>query len=122
MGFGEKLKASLALGSVVFLSACASNQQPLTPGEQAARQASVLEFTVRQCASVLGGSGVAELTRASIALQSKAASLGVRRDFSSPDPTIALAWSVSVGMQGRAATCNQFVSDSYKIIEGADHD
>lgn len=111
-----KLNASLAVCSVVLLTACVSNQEPIPPGELAARQASYLEFTKSQCASALGGSGVGELTRASIALQRQAASLGVTRNYAAPDTGIATAWSISVGMQGRAASCNQFITDSYNIM------
>lgn len=107
---------ALAATAILTLAACVSNQEPLPPGEQAARQASFLEFTKSQCASALGGSGVGDLTRASIALQRQAAALGVTRDYSTPDTGIATAWSISVGMQGRPASCNQFVTDAYNIM------
>jgi hypothetical protein len=109
---------TLALAATVSigLAGCVSNQEPLPPGEQAARQAAFLEFTKSQCASTLGGSGVGDLTRASIALQRQAAALGVTRDYSAPDTGIATAWSISVGMQGRPASCNQFVTDAYNIM------
>lgn len=104
--------ATVALG----LAACAPAPEPLSPGEQAARQASFLEFTKTQCASTLGGSGIADLTRASVALQKQAAALGVTRNYSVPDTGIATAWSFSVGMQGRTASCNQFVTDAYNMM------
>lgn len=111
-----KLDKPMFFFCVILLSGCMANQEPLTPGEQAARQASFLEFTKRQCASFLGGSGMGDLTRASLALQKKATSLGAVRDYTTPDAGIATAWSISVGMQGRANSCNQFVSDSYNIL------
>jgi len=109
-------KTFMLSASLVSLAACGGQQEPLTPGELAAKQASYLEFTKSQCTSVLGGSGVGELTRASIKLQKRAADLGVKRDYSSPDARLATAWSISVGMQGRLQSCNDFVTRSYQIM------
>lgn len=110
----------LAAITAVGLSGCVSNQEPLSPGDEAARQASYLEFTKRQCSSVLGGSGVRDVTRASVALQRKAASFGVTRDYSQPDPGIATGWSFSVAMLGRMDACNQFVTDAYNLMAETD--
>ena len=112
-----KINTLAVAGTIIFsLAACNANQEPLSPGERTARQASFLEFTKSQCASVLGGGGVGDLTKASIALQRQAAALGVTRDYSQPDVGIATAWSFSVGMQGRPASCNQYVTDAYNLM------
>ena len=114
----HKMKKSVMLviaSTSLLLSACGA-KQPLEPGELEANQAGYLEFTKSQCTSVLGGSGVGELTRASAKLQKKAAAMGVVRDYSSPDPGLATAWSFSVGMQGRLESCNDFVTKSYNIM------
>ena len=113
-------KLAIIAVTTLALSACVSNQEPLSPGDEAARQASYLEFTKRQCSSVLGGTGVGEVTRASVALQRKAASFGVTRDYSEPDAGIATAWSFSVAMLGRLDACNQFVTDAYNIMAETD--
>ena len=109
-------KSTMAVAVALTLTACGGNREPLTPGEQAARQASYLEFTKSQCANVLGGSGVGEVTRASAKLQKRAKDLGVVRNYSNPDTAIGTAWSISVGLQGRMGTCNDFVTKSYQIM------
>jgi len=114
------IKVAVVTSAILTLAACGGNREPLTPGEQAARQAAYLEFTKSQCANVLGGAGVGEITRASAKLQKRAKDLGVVRDYSSPDTGIATGWSISVGMQGRMETCNDFVTKSYQIMSNTD--
>ena len=106
----------VSLCALLTLTACGGQRETLTPGDLAAKQASYLEFTKSQCAGVLGGDGVKDLTVASVKLQKRAKDLGVVRDYSSPDVGIATGWSISVGMQGRVQTCNDFVTQSYQIM------
>ena len=116
----KMISSAALLSCVITLTACGAQQEPDTPGEKAARQAAFLEFTKLECAVVLGGSGVKDLTVASAKLQKRASDLGVVRDYSIIDTKIATAWAFSVGMQGRMHTCNQFISDSYQIMSSTD--
>jgi hypothetical protein len=88
--------------------------------QQAARSAEYFNFVNRQCASNLGGGGVADLARASAAARREAVKLGANAsDFSTANTQIATVWSFSVGMMGRLDTCNAWITDAYNSM--ADH-
>jgi hypothetical protein len=108
-----KIHTLLGLLATSFVLSSCGEQQPKLPGQEEADIASYLDLTKTQCASILGGDGVRDLTVASSKLKKKAKGLGFEKDYSSPDFAVATAWSISVGMQNRRDACNQFVTGSY---------
>lgn len=115
-----KLRTLLGLLATSFVLSSCGEPQPKLPGQEESDIASYLDFTKTQCASVLGGDGVRDLTVASSKLKKKAKALGFEKDYTSPDVGVATAWSISVGMQGRRDACNQFVTGSYNRMAATD--
>lgn len=100
----------------IALSACAE-QEPRTPAQQAAWKAEYFNFINRQCASNLGGSGVADLARESAAARKEAVQLGATSaDFNAANTTISTGWAFSTGMMGRLDTCNSWITSAYNSI------
>lgn len=108
-----KVQTVICIFALTFLVSSCGKPQPKLPGQEEANIASYLDFTKTQCANVLGGDGVRDLTVASAKLKKKASQLGYEKDYSSPDVGVATAWSISAGMQSRGDACNQFVTGSY---------